>query len=234
MHDQNMIFQDLLADIACFGWITKTAENQNTVTETYFGWNFWPKPNRNSFGLPTTLPPMPKCWVKWALIKNRRNVPTTTEPLLVLTSNSCPPDRSSWCCSYLECNGTEAQQPRSEELEAQRPRSITSQVMLFYTNLRPQSDQKLPAKQCKSFMALLAHPTSARSAKKGSHAWQNIQTFFSTPLLWDSNNHPSEPRTVQTTARWVMGNVSDKIAATDDDRLWRPIPPKRYLAHGMS
>ena len=29
-------------------------ESQNTETETCFGQNFWPKPNRNCFGFPTT------------------------------------------------------------------------------------------------------------------------------------------------------------------------------------
>ena len=42
-----------------------------------------------------------------------------------------------------------------------------------------------------------------------------------------TSNHWKQELFVRTTrATWVMGNVSDKIAATDDDRPWRPIPPK--------
>ena len=30
-------------------------ESRNTETETYFKPKFWPKPNRNNFGLPTKI-----------------------------------------------------------------------------------------------------------------------------------------------------------------------------------
>ena len=56
--EQNLIFHDLLAEIAHFaqkpfGQITKNGENYNAETETKFWSKFLTKPNCNFFGLTT-------------------------------------------------------------------------------------------------------------------------------------------------------------------------------------
>ena len=45
----------ILAETASFGRITKRGESRKAETETCFGRNFRPKPNRNSIRLTTKL-----------------------------------------------------------------------------------------------------------------------------------------------------------------------------------
>ena len=46
------------AEIASFGRITERGESRKAETETCFGRNFWPKPNRNSIRLTTNFKPL--------------------------------------------------------------------------------------------------------------------------------------------------------------------------------
>ena len=91
----------------CFGPITERGESRKAETETYFGRNFRPKPNRNSFGLTTTQEERRR--TRWTISKNyfqilgnhrqmaRKNVYSTEMNFLLLMAINKP---SRICYSY--------------------------------------------------------------------------------------------------------------------------------------